>query len=91
MLGDNTDLMLYNLGGYYQWLGSGASLNDEQWPLTKFKDATSNPLSLLTEQSEVAHSRSFIGSADAEYRVHGFEDLRLHLTLGIDISKGRLR
>ena len=89
MLGDNTDLMLYNLGGYYQWLGSGASLNDEQWPLTKFKDATSNPLSLLTEQSEVAHSRSFIGSADAEYRVHGFEDLRLHLTLGIDISKGR--
>ena len=89
MLGSNEAQVLKNFGGYYQWLGSGASLNDSAWPLTKFDDATSNPLSLLTEQSEVAHSRSFIGSADFDYKVHGFEDLRLHATLGIDISKGR--
>ncbi len=89
MLGSNAALMLSNFGGYYQWLGPGSSLNDSTWPLTKFKDATSNPLSLLTEQSDVAHSRSFIGSADIDYKIHGFEDLRLHATLGIDISKGR--
>ena len=45
--------------------------------------------SLLHEQSDIAHSRSFIGSAEFDYKVHGFEDLRLHMTLGIDISKGR--
>ena len=89
MLGAAEAQMLNNFGGYYQWLGSGSSLNDTTWPLTKFKDATSNPLALLSNQTDVAHSRSFIGSADFDYKIHGFEDLRLHATLGIDISKGR--
>jgi iron complex outermembrane receptor protein len=88
MLGNELDRTLANFNGYYQWTGP-ASYNDSTWPFTKFKDATSNPLSLLEEQSEIAHSRSFIGSADIDYKVHGFEDLRLHMTLGIDISKGR--
>ena len=89
MLGAAEGQMLNNFGGYYQWLGSGSSLNDSTWPFTKFKDATSNPLALLNNQTDVAHSRSFIGSADFDYKIHGFEDLRLHATLGIDISKGR--
>ena len=89
MLGASEGQMLSNFGGYYEWLGSGSSLNDDNWPLTKFKDATSNPLALLNNQTDVAHSRSFIGSADFDYKIHGFEDLRLHATLGIDISKGR--
>ena len=89
MLGAAEGQMLSNFGGYYEWLGSGSSLNDSTWPLTKFKDATSNPLALLNNQTDVAHSRSFIGSADFDYKIHGFEDLRLHATLGIDISKGR--
>ena len=89
MLGAAEGQMLNNFGGYYQWLGSGSSLNDSTWPFTKYKDATSNPLALLNNQTDVAHSRSFIGSADFDYKIHGFEDLRLHATLGIDISKGR--
>ena len=88
MLGADLERTLNNFNGYYQWTGT-ASYNDSTWPFTKFKDATSNPLSLLNEQSEIAHSRSFIGSAEFDYKVHGFEDLRLHMTLGIDISKGR--
>ena len=88
MLGNELDRTLANFNGYYQWTGP-ASYNDSTWPYTKFKDATSNPLSLLEEQSDIAHSRSFIGSADIDYKVHGFEDLRLHMTLGLDISKGR--
>ena len=43
--------------------------------------ATRNPLSVLNEKNDVAHSREFIGSADFDYKVHGFEDLRLHATL----------
>ncbi len=89
MLGAYEGQILDNFGGYYEWLGSGSSLNDSTWPFTKFKDATSNPLALLNNQTDVAHSRSFIGSADFDYKIHGFEDLRLHATLGIDISKGR--
>ena len=44
---------------------------------------------MLNEKDDMARSRAFIGSADIDYKIHGFEDLRLHLTLGADISKGR--
>ena len=40
-------------------------------------------------RNERAISRDFLGSADVDYKVHGFEDLRLHVTAGIDIAKGR--
>lgn len=78
-----------NYGGYFQW-SKKAEYGDNTWPFTY--DSTTqmpNPLSLLDQGSQIAHSRSFIGSADIDYKVHGFEDLRLHATLGADISKGR--
>ena len=78
-----------NYGGYFQW-SKKAEFGDNSWPFTY--DSTTqmpNPLSLLDQGSQIAHSRSFIGSADIDYKVHGFEDLRLHATLGADISKGR--
>jgi len=46
-------------------------------------------LALLNEKKDIANSREFIGSADFDYKVHGFEDLRLHATLGADIAKGK--
>ena len=83
------DQTLKNYGGYFQW-SKKAEFGDNSWPFTY--DSTTqmpNPLSLLDQGSQIAHSRSFIGSADIDYKVHGFEDLRLHATLGADISKGR--
>lgn len=44
---------------------------------------------MLAFNTEIAHSRAFVGSADIDYKVHGLEDLRLHLSLGADVSKGR--
>ena len=83
------DQTLKNYGGYFQW-SKNAEFGDNKWPFT-FDSTTQmpNPLSLLDQGSQIAHSRSFIGSADIDYKVHGFEDLRLHATLGADISKGR--
>lgn len=83
------DQTLKNYGGYFQW-SKKAEYGDNSWPFT-FDSTTQmpNPLSLLDQGSQIAHSRSFIGSADIDYKVHGFEDLRLHATLGADISKGR--
>lgn len=83
------DQTLKNYGGYFQW-SKKAEYGDNTWPFTY--DSTTqmpNPLSLLDQGSQIAHSRSFIGSADIDYKIHGFEDLRLHATLGADISKGR--
>ena len=78
-----------NFGGYYQWLDDGTALNDPTWPQTYYSLATKNPVSILNLRNERAISRDFLGSADVDYKVHGFEDLRLHVTAGIDIAKGR--
>ncbi len=78
-----------NFGGYWEWEVPGESLNDPAWTTTTNRNATSNPVALLNLNDDRAISRSFIGNADVDYKVHGFEDLRLHLTLGADISEGK--
>ena len=80
--------MQKNFGGYYEW-PKAANYNDSSWPYTYNELATANPLALMNEKKDVANSREFIGSADFDYKVHGFEDLRLHTTLGADIANGR--
>ena len=77
-----------NFGGYFQWLGSGAALNDPTWDKTYNSLATKNPVALLEQQDKKADSKTFIGNAEFDYKVHGFEDLRLHMNLGGDFSKG---
>ena len=77
-----------NFGGYFQWLGSGAALNDPTWDKTYNSLATKNPVALLEQQDKSADSKTFIGNAEFDYKVHGFEDLRLHMNLGGDFSKG---
>lgn len=81
------DQTLSNLGGYFGWLNA-SSYNDSSWPWMLHNEATKNPMALLALETEKAKSREFIGSADIDYKIHGFEDLRLHLTLGADIAKG---
>ena len=87
--GNALDQTLQNYGGFFQW-SSAASLGDSTWPFIYNSTAEcANPLAMLAFNTEVAHSRAFVGSADIDYKVHGLEDLRLHLSLGADVSKGR--
>ena len=78
-----------NFGGYYQWLDDGTALNDSSWPKTYYSLATKNPVTILNLKNDRAISRDFLGSADVDYKVHGFEDLRFHVTAGVDVAKGR--
>lgn len=89
LLGDNKDKMLKNFGGYFEWTTSGIDGDKEAWPFSYNSTGTvMNPLAVLNTRKETANSRQFIGSADIDYKVHGFEDLRLHATLGADVAKG---
>ena len=81
---------LGNFGGYHAWLTSASAIGDSSWPYTRFKDATQNPLALLELGGNTERVHSFIGSADVDYKVHGFEDLRLHATLGAEVAEGRV-
>lgn len=88
MLGANAQQTLQNFGGYFNWLTSASAYNNPKWPFVRFNDAPANPLAQLELGGNVEKVRSFIGSADIDYKVHGFEDLRLHMTLGAEIAKG---
>ena len=82
------DQTLQNFGGYFGW-PNASSYNDSSWPWMLHNEATKNPMALLDLENEKAKSRQFIGSADIDYKIHGFEDLRLHATLGADITKAK--
>ena len=78
-----------NFGGYYQWKTTGGVADvDDTFDYDRNNLAPGNPVAMNAFRNQYAHSRAFVGSADIEYKVHGFEDLRLHTTLGADVSKG---
>ena len=74
------------VGGYFDWLQVNNA--DPAWPYTKNTNAPYNPVAMLDNHDNSGKTRSFIGSADIDYKIHGFEDLRLHLTLGGDFTHG---
>ena len=49
--------------------------------------ATMNPVALLTQKQDVSNASRFIGNAQIDYKIHGLEDLRLNLNLGMDYAK----
>ena len=77
----------YNgVGGYFEWLQPNGS--DSAWPYTKNTNAPYNPVAMLDNHDNSGKTHSFIGTAEVDYKIHSFEDLRLHLTLGGDFTGG---
>ena len=66
------------LNGYTTWYDLSGNINTM---------ATMNPVGLLAAKEDFADAYRFIGNAQFDYRIHGFEDLRLNLNLGIDWAK----
>jgi iron complex outermembrane receptor protein len=63
------------LNGYTTWYDAAGNINSM---------ATQNPVALLASRLDVANAYRFIGNSQFDYKIHGFEDLRLNLNLGID-------
>lgn len=82
-----TDPRYDNLGHYFGWLSAAGT--DPTWPFMQNTNAPRNPVAMLDLKDDRAKSHSFVGNADVDYKIHGFEDLRLHLTLGGDFSGGK--
>ena len=68
----------YSLNGYTTWYDASGNINTM---------ATMNPVALLNDRIDVADAYRFIGNTQFDYKVHGFEDLRLNLNLGLDWAK----
>jgi len=66
-------------GGYFQWQTNGAyEVN-----------ANRNPVSLLEQKHNFGNQFRSIGNAQAEYKIHSFEDLKLVANFGYDYNSGR--
>lgn len=77
-------------GGYFQPT-QAASYNDPVWTLKPKDNCTYNPVAALNQKSSIANSAVFVGNLEADYKIHGFEDMHLHANFGADYSYGKQR
>ena len=68
-------------GGYYQTLNS-ASFADPTWKYTANSVAPQNPVAYLNQHSTRANANDLSGNIEMDYKIHGFEDLHIHASLG---------
>jgi len=85
----NSDEKYKNFNGYFAWTRSGESFGNPDFPLDQETNATKNPVALLNEKNDRANSYDYIGNIEADYQVHGLEDLRLHMNFSADASNGK--
>ena len=70
-------------GGYYQNLiNKSKDITDPNWKNTTNSNAAQNPVALLNQKETIAHARDYSGNFEVDYKIHGFEDLHLHASLG---------
>ena len=66
------------LNGYRIWRGTDGNPNGM---------ATLNPVAQLNDKTDIAKANRFIGNIQLDYKIHGLEDLRVNLNLGMDWAK----
>lgn len=74
-------------GGYWQWPAT-ADYGDSEWTHARNALAIGNPVAVLNNESNIGKSRSLQGNLELDYKVHGFEDLRLHVNGGMEVAHG---
>lgn len=80
--------------GYFQRTVDGAypdiySNPGEIWHDAPNSMSARNPLSVLNQKRDIAHSGDFNGNLDATYKVHGFEDLMFYANFGAEYAYGK--
>ncbi len=69
------------VGGYWQSL-QNADFGDPNWTQTSYNQTPQNPVAMLNNKHCYAHANDFSGNAEVDYKIHGFEDLHIHASLG---------
>ena len=81
------DEQFKNWGGYWQWVKPTTSY-DPTFPWDRNGDAPSNPVEQIENYTFNKSSNVLLGSLEADYKIHGFEDLHLHVNLSGNYSSG---
>ncbi len=89
----NSDAHLLEYGPYYQtekpWdPDDQGRYTDTEWRYTINSNVPQNPVATLETKEYGAKAGVFIGNLEADYKIHGFEDLRLHANFAADYNYG---
>ena len=80
---DRNDPTFDVFGGFYQpSQAAGDLITDPSWKYVNNPNAPQNPLALLMMKEIRANVNDFTGNFEADYKIHGFEDLHIHASYG---------
>ncbi len=85
----NTTYYNANYGGYWQWPATVSRDYDSVWTAGVNTLATGNPLAFLNLNSDKGDSKKLVGNFEIDYKIHGLEDLHLHVNGGMDVTGGK--
>ena len=75
--------------GYWQWATPVSRSFDSYWTYGVQNTAPKNPVAVLELYSNEGKANVFLGNVEADYKIHGFEDLHIHVNAGADITSGK--
>ncbi|MBQ9285422.1 MAG: TonB-dependent receptor [Bacteroidaceae bacterium] len=78
-----------NYHGYFAWQADGSAYKDPSYPTIINTYAGSNPVARLNEKDDRANSFDYMGNVEVDYKIHGLEDLRLHMNFSGDWGNGK--
>ncbi len=78
-------------GGFYQTASAVSDVFDENWLYMTDSNVPQNPVAQVKNKDDKSKAGSFVGNLEVDYKIHGFEDLRLHANFGADYSYGKQR
>ncbi len=81
------DEQFANWGGYWQWTTETSSY-DPTFPYARNSDAPSNPRELVDNYTFNKSANVLLGNFEADYKIHGFEDVHLHMNLAGEYADG---
>ena len=76
-----------NWRGYWQWAEATTAL-DPTFPYTRNNNAPSNPVELVKHNTDNKNAHVLLGNLEADYKIHGLEDVRLHVNLAGEYTTG---
>jgi iron complex outermembrane receptor protein len=83
----SSDPKFANWGGYWQWAEVTETF-DPTFPYRKNNDAPGNPMEMIDHYTFYKKANVLLGNFEVDYKIHGFEDLRLHMNFNGQYSTG---
>ena len=77
-----------NFGGYFMY-HTAVDRGDTAWGYAPHDLSADNPMAILNTASDKGKGKQLTGNLELDYKIHGFEDLHLHMNAGMDLKSGK--